>query len=53
MRGWSLSPKQNGSLSKNNHCKRKNSFLPDNYDIDASTKILVLLNAYWTISTAI
>ena len=47
MRGWSLSPKQNGSLLKNNHRKRKNSFLPDNYYINASTKILALLNAYW------
>ena len=36
--GWLLSPKQNGSLSKNTHCKRKNSFLPDNYCTNASTK---------------
>ena len=43
--------KPNGSLSKNNHFKRKNFFLPDNYYINASTKILALLNAYWIITS--
>ena len=38
MRGWFVSPKQNDSFSKNNYCERKNSFLPDNYCINASTK---------------
>ena len=51
MRRWFLSPKQNGSLSKNNHCKRKKLFLPDNYYINASTKILTLLNAIWIITS--
>ena len=38
MRGRFVSPKQNDSFSKNNYFERKNSFLPDNYCINASTK---------------